>query len=578
MQDGPSASAAAPQGEGRVTPRHSLVVLGLCALSYLYVFPYQAPINNPNENVRLYMTAAIVEHGTYAINDIRQRWGWVNDAGVRDGRFYSVKAPGTSLLGVPAYAAYYGFTRATGQPVDKTIAIWCVRVSASVLPTLVWLFFLQRFIARHTRSAVLRDATVFSVALGSLLYGYGLLFVSHTLSAVCAFGSLMVFAGPGPLTARRIVWGGVLAAAVTLFEYPGLIASVVLAAWAAWQVGPRRLHWLALGGAIPTLLMMHFQYFAFGNPLTPGHRFLENKAYRALSEEGFFGAGAFQPEAAVALLTDSGFGLLPLTPVLWLAPVGFVLMLRPGARRPLGIVSLLITLLTVFAIALMNNWRGGWTIGPRYLAAVVPFCALGAMFALDALRGRARGLAEGAAIGALATALVLSGAPSAYYPHLPEAIKRPVPDLILPLIQFDFAPYNLGQWLGMSGSLSMLPLGLVAIAALAWLGYLAWASNGAWRHAIATTAAAIAACAITIAPGFSAAEDGRGARGALGFITERWKPVGQDQLSQLKALPENERPPNWEAEVAHLHRQLGQDRALRKWQRARRLRKVRTPR
>ena len=68
----------------------SVVWAGLLAVAYLWAFPYHAQVNNPNENVRYYMTVAIVEHGTFAIDRVQERWGWVNDKATRDGHVYSV--------------------------------------------------------------------------------------------------------------------------------------------------------------------------------------------------------------------------------------------------------------------------------------------------------------------------------------------------------------------------------------------------------------------------------------------------------------------------------------------------------
>ena len=146
--------------------RHSLLATALCAFAYLYVFPYQERINNPNENVRLYMTAAIVEEGRYEIDGLRARWGWVNDAATHDGHVYSVKAPGTSLLAVPAYAAYLFGGRAFGHAFDRTEALWVCRVFASVLPMLVFFYFMHRFLRRRGHHPLLLDAAFFSVALG----------------------------------------------------------------------------------------------------------------------------------------------------------------------------------------------------------------------------------------------------------------------------------------------------------------------------------------------------------------------------------------------------------------------------
>ena len=104
--------------------------IAICAAVYLYAFPYQPEVNNPNENVRFFMTAAIVDEGTYAIDAIRARWGWVNDAAVYEGHVYSVKAPGTSLMGVPGYWLYRRWCDLRGAPLDRTTALWVVRMSA----------------------------------------------------------------------------------------------------------------------------------------------------------------------------------------------------------------------------------------------------------------------------------------------------------------------------------------------------------------------------------------------------------------------------------------------------------------
>ncbi len=147
--------------------RRTLAALALCAVAYLYVVPYQPRINNPNENVRLYMTAALAEQGTYVIDDYRARWGWVNDCAVRDGHAYSVKAPATSFLGVPAYWLYLRWLEATGGAFDRAVALWLCRVSASILPWLAFLGVFHRWLGRHTSSPLVRDAVFASDARGA---------------------------------------------------------------------------------------------------------------------------------------------------------------------------------------------------------------------------------------------------------------------------------------------------------------------------------------------------------------------------------------------------------------------------
>ena len=88
------------------------VVVGLLiALAWTLPTPYFNNLNNPNENVRVYMTRAMVEHQTFAIDAIIEEWGYVNDKATFDGRMYPGKARGVSLLGVLSYAPYHAANR-----------------------------------------------------------------------------------------------------------------------------------------------------------------------------------------------------------------------------------------------------------------------------------------------------------------------------------------------------------------------------------------------------------------------------------------------------------------------------------
>lgn len=533
-------------------------VFALLAVALLYPSPHHEQLNNPNENVRFYMTAAIAELGTYQIDELRQRWGWVNDAAVYEGRIYSVKAPGTSLLGVPIYAALHHLGPRLGWQVDRHTALWICRIFASVLPTLLFLWLFYPWWGRHVRSPVVRDATFFAMALGSLLYGYALLYVSHTTAAASALAAFALLEGArDPKRAGR--WhvpflAGLCAAGVTFFEYPGVVVSAVLFAWGLWVLRrPRPIAWLCLGALIPTLLVMHFQWCAFDNPFMPGHLHVENKAFRALHERGLFGAEAFHLDAAWRLLLDPAFGLLPLTPILIFGVPG---LLVGAARRQLrspALVGLLIVGLSWVAASSLSNWRGGWTIGPRYLAWTVPFWAWGAALALDKLTGRWPRVGAAIALGGLATSLLASGLPSAWYPHLPEALSRPLPQLFLPALSGGFVPRTAAALLGMQGWVAALPLLGVGVLVLATTATADWGGTdrlglGALggRLAAGAAVAALAAVPVLYQPDLSGRE-WKEADGATAFVLEHWSPPGQDLASALRADLEAGRSPaeNW---------------------------------
>ncbi|MET0385751.1 MAG: hypothetical protein ABW321_07315, partial [Polyangiales bacterium] len=517
-------------------------MLALCAFAYLYAFPYQATLNNPNENVRFYMTAALVEDGTYAIDGMRARWGWVNDAAVHGGHTYSVKAPGTSLLGLPGYVTYLYGSRAFGHAYDRTEALWVCRLTASILPSLLFAYVYLGFLLRRGYPAAVTFASFAAVMLGSLLYGYGMLFVSHTLSAVVAFTAFAWLyeverneRRGSPLTAA---WYGLLAAATTWLEYPGLVATLVLTGYALYVLRSWRLRaaWLA-GGVVPALSLMHFQWRAFDNPLTPGHLFVESAAFRAAHEQGVYGAVGPSWEALHGLLFDLGAGLFPLTPLLWLALPGLWLLCRRRETRAAGITCGVLWLLTTLAIASMNNWRGGWTIGPRYLAVCVPFLGLAALHGLAQLPPL---WAAGLGLGTMLAACAASGIPSVYYPHLPPEFTRPLPQLFQVLIAHDYAPLNAGQWLGVWGSASMLPL----LACVLGLSAAVLQTAGRQRGLVAGIALATAALCLT--PLWLRPDAEPGVRQAVAFVTGRFHPPGHDKaarlLMQLKAAGKSASP------------------------------------
>jgi len=77
---------------------NGLFIFLIVFLSIIYTFPCWA---DPNQNSRLDMAFAVVEDGSFQID--RFVWNTVDYAKVGD-HYYSDKAPGTALLGIPIYA------------------------------------------------------------------------------------------------------------------------------------------------------------------------------------------------------------------------------------------------------------------------------------------------------------------------------------------------------------------------------------------------------------------------------------------------------------------------------------------
>jgi hypothetical protein len=559
-------TAIATGAEARAIPtwRRTLLAGALFAGAWLYVFPHYPQLNNPNENVRVYMTAALVEEGGYEISRFRARWGWTNDAACVDHapdgtlapcsgrterehhrRYYSVKAPLASWMAVPGYAIARALRDA---PMQRDDGLWWMRLFASGLPMLAFFVFFHRWLGARVRSPVVRDATFVATALGSVLLGYSWMLASHSTSAASAFLSFALLFDAhrvhrtattrGHETSRlaahawwRVLFAGLFATATTALEYPCFFVTLALCVYALVALRPvarqgdeprergfARLRFLGrlvvfgVGALVPVLVVMHFQASAFGSPFSPGHLYVETEGLRAGHESGFFGADAFRLDAAWKLLFHPRLGLFATTPFFAFAIFGVVVAWR-RARVPTA-VALFACTTTYLVICLMNNWEGGWVIGPRYLVVTLPFVAVASALALDELARRRRTAAHVLALGATAASLVTGGIPS-LYPHVPPDLDWPLADLFPALLEAGRAPDNpLLAW-GAPPAMSLLPLAAIAIAA--WV----FASQRARDR---KTLALSAAFAITlVAPQILAAPDRTPAVDqTVSYIVEHW--------------------------------------------------------
>ena len=141
-------------------------------------------------------------------------------------------------------------------------------------------------------------------------------------------------------------------------------------------------------------------------------------------------------------------------------------------------------------------------------------------------------------MGTFAVSLLACAAPSAWYPHIPENVTRPLLHMMRPLVRWDFAPMNAGSFLAprlglgeLHGTRSMLPLvvaGLLAVFAVAW------AERQRWNRALLLTGGMFV-CSWIVTPLIS--EDPSHtllARDAMNYVTRYWSPSGNDLPARLE--------------------------------------------
>src|SRR6267142_4834443 len=108
-----NAERAMPLRNSTFNTQHSIfLVISLYALLAVIVIPIYPHFPSPNEFSRWFLAATIVEDHTLEVTPQAKPFGsGFEDLSERDGRLYSNKAPGGTLIGLPAFAIAHLFTR-----------------------------------------------------------------------------------------------------------------------------------------------------------------------------------------------------------------------------------------------------------------------------------------------------------------------------------------------------------------------------------------------------------------------------------------------------------------------------------
>ena len=262
--------------KGERLRRPALCLVLMMLLAYAYAIPRGA-LANADSHIAL--ARAIVDDHTLRID--RYAAGLADRSAYR-GHFYTDKAPGLSLLAVPAYALLrLLLPRAFFAPGLFFVVRYLLTVLIDGLPSALFVGLLYPFLATmigRRRGALLACG----YGLGTMVWALSALLFSHTIAAMSTFGAFMllypVATGRRPAAWWRWAAAGALCGLAVLCEYPAALVVAGVAAYAAyvachplmsteslslappahgdWPLGPTRGPTVqrASGGAWPSLL------------------------------------------------------------------------------------------------------------------------------------------------------------------------------------------------------------------------------------------------------------------------------------------------------------------------------------
>lgn len=468
------------------------------ALSYLVFVPYFPALNNPNENSRVYQIRAVVELGKLSVNEQIRRYGPVNDLAVREGTFYAGKAPATTFIGVPIYAATRWWT--DGEPTPLAV-LYALRLFGVIVPCLGFLWWFRRFARTVTLDDHLATLLTIVLALGTMFLPYALIFVNHSLTAATAFGAMMAawrarsLALHGQRSALAFAAAsGFLLSLTTALDYALFPISVLLliyaghkTRWLSWSAGC-----LVLGAALPAGATAAYHQACWGSPVKTSLGFLANPSFAEQHSQGVFGVIGPTMDTVTAVLLSPSKGLIYFSPVFALALP--LVLLAPFGRRlraEAWLSAAIVVWMLTYNVSLIN-WHAGWTVGPRYVTVITPFVVFSAGLLLGRLRGRLRRGTCALFAGLSLASIAATASASVLFPHLNPAFDNPLFENIWPLWRDAITPLSVGGELAeLRGRAAQLPMLVVLGASAVAVLLLGAARFGRWTARSLRTAVAV---------------------------------------------------------------------------------------
>ena len=396
-----------------------------------------------------------------------------------NGHYYSNKAPGTTLLGVIVYYPLYIIEKYVINIDIESEHVtlfncWVLNLLISILPLAfasICLFRLIFFLKNDQRLACLLTVSCF---LGTLLFPYSQALWGSTTAAAFNIIGLYYFTQSSRFSKDK---AGLSLGLAVLFEYSS--ALIVIACTLALLFRKRGSQTLIFirGGMLPLCLYFFYHGICFSNPFMPATSYNNPIFIDDSLTGGQFGLPSIY--VAIQLLFSGRCGLLAYSPIFIFLPWGFFTWYKSQKERMLLFVSLISCGLFFLMNSAFNGWHGGQVMGPRYLIPIIPFAILGLSYGLIKLNSvfyllLSISFCNMLIISSVSTVYKAAALPYTlldYYRFFGDGIiaqwRAPL-RLAVPQTDFlqKYSSFNLGELLGLSSFLSLLPSLLIIIICL----------------------------------------------------------------------------------------------------------------
>lgn len=336
--------------------------------------------------------------------------------------------------------------RARARGLDIVLGLATLGISVLVMAPLgglaaVLMYFVLR--ARVDDRAALRWVLVYAFA--TPIFFRSAFLNQNLILAHCVLGAWLAItrhAGPGAAIDREIqqthsrgevVLVGLLLGIGLLCDYSALPPLLVFGAWIltdGWREGgapvaAKYSAWYAAGMVGPVLILLGYQWIAFGNPLYPAQRYMPPTEY---SMHGVFGFTLPTAELLWGNLFDLRYGLFAFCPLLIAAFAAPFLRNRPEGPSNRELVWIYASFVALYLFSSANQFASlQWNTGVRYMVPVVPLLFVAAVPVLRRIHWSLRAiLVGGSLLVSLAVTMTRESVPTALALLFKEGPTLPV--------------------------------------------------------------------------------------------------------------------------------------------------------
>jgi hypothetical protein len=364
----------------------SLKEILLVFLIVFAAYAYFSMETDANANSRLALVRAIVEEHRFQIDSYQGTSLPTSDKASFNGHYYSDKAIGSSLIGIPIYSMMLGLKSwlrlsAPNTSLILLLPIFVVSLFSALLAPLIYVF--GRRITGDPWTSLLMTIVI---CLGTPYFVYSTTYYGHTLAGLLLFLAFFIWLdsrnknqfGPGPTTLSGFLLG---VAIVT--EYPTFLIAAVIWLYILYVLGKSghildlKLHALLIIGAlIPILVLLYYNYSIFKNPFTISYSHEASQDFYTVQNTGLMGIGLPNPLILFYMTFHTTMGIFWQSPVLLLAFFGWLAATKNHEYLPEAVFAFAVILVYLVVFSGYHTWWGGLAFTPRHLIPALPFFAV----------------------------------------------------------------------------------------------------------------------------------------------------------------------------------------------------------